>query len=101
MLDPDDPATLARCRVDDILAPLSEGEALLQLSDVLSPDVLTAAKTFVGALIGWLDTPLIDGPEADLYRWLATSAGQPDAAGAHSRRPRTCCRRPIPSRPSA
>ena len=88
-LDPDDPATLARCRVDDILAPLSEGDALLQLSDVLSPDVLTAAKTLVGALINWLDTPLIDGPEADLCRWLAIQAGQPDAAGAHSRRPRT------------
>ena len=76
-LDPDDPATLARCRVDDILASLSEGDALLQLSDVLSPDVLTAAKTLVGALINWLDTPLIDGPEADLCRWLATHAGQP------------------------
>ena len=27
----------------------------------------------------WLDAPLEPGPEADLYRWLAATAGQPPA----------------------
>ena len=77
-LDPDDPATLARCRVADILgASVLNRDAPLQAVRHAAPDVLTVAKTLAGDLITWLDTPLSAGPEADLCRWLAAMRGGP------------------------
>lgn len=75
LLNPDDAATLDASPLADTIGSLGRNRALLALADALRNDLLALVESLATTLTQWLDTPLEPGPEADLYRWVAATAG--------------------------